>query len=299
MAATHPGDEENDRLQRWYQERRPTPASQSPPVSDGFPHVSLISNCCSLFYSADIEGAVESGLLPVLEAPESLELPLGLPTPRQPIDPVAAAAKPSVLAPCKYDPVVEKALNEVINMSSGISVALREGIPSIHPLVLDQRVMALQYQLLDAPFEAYKTLDNAARFATLIYLKTFCRERELRWMSVRLAERLEAAIKFMMPIGFPVPLLCWICFMGMFGSVPRSERWKFFAMNLLQWYRSRKGREPTFEDIKDQLMQLAWIPEYHDEEALQQWQLLEEIVISGGEMRPLKYVTDVFFVLEE
>jgi hypothetical protein len=254
---------------------------------------------CSLGFSADIEGAVESGMPPVLDPPTHLQQPIGFSNRHgQMRDPLSYATKRPVYSPVKLEPIVAHVLNEIVELSAGLEQTMKDRKATIHPWHFDGRIVNLQHQLLQVPFEGWSTINNACRYASLIYLKSFLRESNLRWTSVRLADRLQAATQNLMPVGYNVPMLCWIAFMGLFGTLPGTEQWKWFATTLVQWYHSRKGHPPAnYEAVKQELVQFAWIPAVHDETAQQLWQIVEEAVISGMDMKPLKYASDVFFVL--
>lgn len=245
--------------------------------------------------SSDIEGAIESGMSPVLDSPTPTYPPLKLPLrPGQPKEPFSFAAKRSIFSLCKLRPEVLSSLNDITELSLTLDQTIKEGKAAIHPGAMDELIINLQHRLLKAPFEAYSDLNNASRYSCLIYLKSLLRSSDLRWMSVRLAEQLQNATRYMIPIGYPIPLLCWICYMGLFGSMPGGERWKWFASTLIDWYSSRRGRRPDWDSMKQELMQIAWIPDIHDESARTQWQLVENIVILGIQARPFTYVSDTY-----
>jgi len=249
--------------------------------------------------SADIEGAVESGMPPVLGAPVPTYPPLEVPSQ------VAQAKannpftnKRSILSLCRFVPEVLEVLNDIIGLSSAVNTAMHEGKATIHPGAMDELIVNLQHKLLQSPVEAYGDLNNASRYASLLYLKTLLRSSDLRWISVRLATKLEQAVRFMVPYGYPMPLLCWICYMGMFGSIPGAEQWKWFGNTLITWYTSRRGRQPDWPAIKEELMQIAWIPAVHNESARTQWQLVENIIILGEQVPPAGYFSDTLIIHE-
>lgn len=210
----------------------------------------------------------------------------------------AFAAKRSIFSLCKLQPVVLAALNEITELSLALNQTIEEGKATIHPGALDELTVNLQHRLLKAPFEAYGDLSNASRFASLLYLKTMLRSSDLRWISVRLADQLQTTVGFMAPYGYPMPLLCWICYMGLFGSMPGSERWTWFARTLIAWYSSRRGRRPDWPSLREELVQIAWIPTIHDESARTQWQLVENIVILGIDTTQFTMVSDTFYNIE-
>jgi hypothetical protein len=225
---------------------------------------------------------MESGLPPLLDAPiptyPAVELPLG---PAQTKDRFAFPVTRSTFSLCILDSVVLAALNDITEVSTAISLAIAGGRASIHPVTMDELIINIQYRLLEAPFEAYSDLNNASRYASLLYLKTLRRSSDLHWTSVHLSDRLQTALRYMIPYDYPMQLLCWMCFMGLFGSMPGSDYWRQFAKTLIDWYTSRRGRRPDWPSLREELMQIAWIPAAHDEPAQAQWQLVENIVVLG------------------
>jgi len=175
---------------------------------------------------------------------------------------------------------------------------MQQGKAALHPGSMDELIVNLQHKLLQAPFDAYGDLNNASRYAMLLYIKSLLRSSDLRWISVRLANRLQEVLRFMVPYGYPMPLLCWICYMGLFGSIPGAEQWKWFANTLTTWYVSRRGRQPDWLSIREELTQIAWIPAVHDESARTQWQLVENIIILGEQIKPAGYLSDTLIVIE-
>lgn len=196
-------------------------------------------------------------------------------------DPFGSAVKRSHFSFCKLDPVVLLALGDIIEFSTATNVAISEGTALIHPVPMEELVLNLQYRLQKAPFEAYSDLNNATRYASLLYLKSLRRSSDLRWISARIADRLQATLSYIIPSGHPMPLLCWVCFMGLFASIPMSDHWRGFAKTLIDWYTCQRGQRPDWPSLKEELMQIAWIPTAHDGPAQMQWQLVETIFIPG------------------
>lgn len=190
------------------------------------------------------------------------------------------------------------ALNEITELSLAINQTIAEGKASIHPGALDELIVNIQHRLLKAPFESYSDFNNSSRYASLLYLKTLLRSSDLRWLSLRLAEKLQASVGYIVPFGYPMPLLCWICYMGLFGSMPGTERWTWFATTLIEWYTSRRGRRPDWPSLREELMQIAWIPGVHDESARTQWQLVENMVILGIPSKSITYVSDTYYTMK-
>src|SRR5262249_54856009 len=150
-------------------------------------------------------------------------------------------------------------LTDLTKFSLVIDQSIQEGKATINPSAMDEFVVNLHHRLLKAPPEAYTDINNACRFASLIYIKSLSRSIEMRWVSVRLAGKLRIALGGVIPCGYPMPLLCWLCFMGLFGSMPAGDRWEWFANTLIYWYTLHRGRYPDWMSLREELLQLPWI----------------------------------------
>lgn len=223
---------------------------------------------------------------PLLDPPGPTFTPLELPLrPEQLKESFAFTAKRHVLSLCNLDPIVLNALTDLTKFSLVVDQSIQEGKATIHPGAMDEFVVNLHHRLLKAPLEAYTDINNACRFASLIYIKSLLRSNEMGWVSVRLAGKLRTALGFMIPSEYPMPLLCWLCYMGIFGSMPTGDRWTWFASTLIYWYTLRRGQQPDWVSLKEELLQLPWIPYVHDEPGLTQWQMVEKVVLLGTQSR--------------
>jgi hypothetical protein len=229
-----------------------------------------------------VEGAVESGMLPVLDPPTPTLTPLELPLhPGQQKAHFDFAAKTHILSLCNLNPIVLNALTDLTTFSLTIDRLIGEGKATINPGAMDEFFVNLHHRLLKPPLETYSDTNNACRFASLLYMKTLLRPREMGWISVRLAGKLRFALGGMIPFGYPMPLLCWLCYMGLFGSIPEGDRWAWFANTLIYWYALRRGRHPDWISLRAELLQLPWIPYVHDEFGREQWQMVENVILFG------------------
>jgi len=229
-----------------------------------------------------VEGAIESDMLPLLDPPSPTNTPLDLQLrPGEPTDPSGFATKRHILSLCNLDPIVLNALTDLAKFSLAVDQSIQEGKATIHPGVLDEFVVNLHHRLLKTPREAYTDINNACRFASLLYIKSLLRSSEMGWISVRLAGKLRIALGGIIPYEYPMPLLCWLCYMGLFGSMPAGDRWTWFANSLVYWYTLRRGRQPDWISVREELLQLPWIPYVHDESGRAQWQMVENVVLFG------------------
>ena len=233
-----------------------------------------------------MEGAVESGMLPLLEAPAPTHTPLELPLRHEQLkDQFTSAAKRNIISLCNLDPIVFNALTDLTKFSSAVDQSIQEGKATIHPGAMDEFVVNLHHRLLKAPLDAYTDINNACRFASLLYIKTLLRSSEMGWVSVRLASKLRTALGGVIPSEYPMPLLCWLCYLGLFGSMPAGDRWTWFASTLIYWYTLRRGQQPDWISLREELLQLPWVPYVHDEPGRTQWQMVEEVVLFGTQNR--------------
>jgi len=219
---------------------------------------------------------------PVLDPPVPTYTPLELTLrPGQSKDPVAVTAKRHIFSLCNLDPIILDVLIDLTQLGLAIDQSMREGKATIHPGAMDEFIVNVYHRLLQASTETYTDLDNACRFASLLYVKTLLRSSDMHWVSVRLAGKLRSALGALIPCGYPMPLLCWLCYMGLFGSIPGGDRWAWFANTLVHWYTLRRGRQPDWTSLREELRQLAWIPHVHDEPGRTQWQMVESVVLLG------------------
>ena len=221
-------------------------------------------------------------MLPLLDPPLPTNTPLELPlSPGEPKDPSGFATKRHFLSLCNLDPIVLNALTDLTKLSLAVDQSIQEGKATIHPGAMDEFVVNLHHRLLTTPREAYTDINNACRVASLLYIKSLLRSSEMGWVSVRLAGKLRIALGGILPYEHPTPLLCWLCYMGLFGSMPAGDRWTWFANSLIYWYTLRRGRQPDWISLREELLQLPWIPYVHDEPARAQWQMVENVVLFG------------------
>jgi len=221
-------------------------------------------------------------MLPLLDPPSPTNTPLELPLrPGEPTDPSGFATKRHILSLCNLDPIVLHALTDLAKLSLVVDQSIQEGKATIHPGAMDEFVVNLHYRLLKTPREAYTDINNACRFASLLYIKSLLRSSEMGWISVRLAGKLRIALGGIIPYEYPMPLLCWLCYMGLFGSMPAGDRWTWFANSLVYWYILRRGRQPDWISLREELLQFPWIPYVHDESGRDQWQMVENVVLFG------------------
>lgn len=234
------------------------------------------------FFRADVEGAIESGILPLLDPPSLPSAPLELPLrPGQLTDPSIFAIKRHILSLCNLDPIIFNALTDLTKLSLAVDQSIQDGKATIHPGDLDEFVVNLHHRLLRVPLEAYTDINNACRFASLLYVKSLLRSSEMRWITVRVAGKLRTALGGLVPCNYPMPLLCWLCYMGLFGSMPAGDRWTWFANTLVYWYTLRRGRQPDWISLREELLQLPWIPYIHDAPGREQWQMIENVILFG------------------
>jgi hypothetical protein len=222
-------------------------------------------------------------MLPLLDPPAPTYTPLELPL--RPGQPFAFATKQQILSLCNLEPIVLNALTDLTKLSLVVDQSIQEEKATIHPGAMDEFVVNLHHRLNKVPLDAYANINNACRFASLLYIKSLLRPSEMRWVSVRLAGKLRIALGGIIPCEYPMPLLCWLCYMGLFGSMPAGDRWTWFANTLIYWYTLRGGQKPDWISLREELLQLPWIPYVHDEPGRGQWQMVEDVILFGTQNR--------------
>ena len=148
----------------------------------------------------------------------------------------------------------------------------------LDPFVLDDSVLCLQHRLASCNLALLGPLDRAYRASCLIFIK--CLIRPLRVVA-RTSNPLVAQIQ--LNIGSveetPKALLIWILFMGLIGGGPLQEDRIRISSKIVDLLKYGSQTFPSWEEVKKQLQQVAWVPAVLDDVGQEIWAELDAVAL--------------------
>jgi hypothetical protein len=148
----------------------------------------------------------------------------------------------------------------------------------LDPFVLDDCVINLQHRFVRCDDDSLTPLDQAFRATCLIFLK--CLSRPLNVVSVTttpLAVRLGRHLATITVT--PRPLLIWFLYMGMIAGDPLCLDRIWMASQLVDELRTAEGAILPWQNVKEQLREIAWVDAVLDEIGEKIWMEIETLAL--------------------
>lgn len=148
----------------------------------------------------------------------------------------------------------------------------------LDPFVLDDSVLCLQHRLAMCKFEWLSPIDRMFRAACHIFIK--CLIRPLGTVS-RTSIPLVAQIQEYIDDRSDVPreLYLWMLFMGLIGGQPLQQERIYISSRVVELLKGERRDLPSWNEIKEELMQVAWIPVILDSVGEKIWSELDAVAL--------------------